>query len=94
MSTKKKLMERIGRRMDMIQESLPPEVLFTDMEVLSMLNEIDGFNPKTVEDVYKDNKIVTTKFKIEEIFRRAIRKKRGLPLDGSGEGHAPEGAYY
>lgn len=89
-------MEKIGQRMDMINESLPPVVMFTEHEVFSILYEIEGFksslNPteEEINEIYKDKEIVTSKFKIREAFQKALQKKRGHIETGG----APEGAYY
>jgi hypothetical protein len=84
MNTKKRNLEKINKRLDMITESLPPPVTFTESEVLEILFEIEGIdftksnpNPtqEEINEIYADKEIHTTKFKITEAFQNALRKK-------------------
>lgn len=85
MNTKKRILVKINKRMDMVTESLPPPVTFSESEVITMINEIIGLdlskmNPSnpTQEDlneIYNDKEIHTTKFKVQEAFQNALKKK-------------------
>jgi hypothetical protein len=99
MNTKKRILEKINKKMDMINECLPPPVTFSEAEVIEMINEIIGLdlskmnskNPtqEDLNEIYNDKVINTTKYKVEEAFRNALRKK-GRVIDYS---NVPKGTY-
>lgn len=98
MNTKKKILEKINKRMDMVNECLPAPVTFSEAEVIEMLNEIVGLDlskmnptnpsPEDIKEIYADKEIHTTKFKVDEAFRNALKKK-GRNTDYS---NVPKGA--
>lgn len=97
MNTKKKILEKINKRMDMLTECVRPPVTFTESEVIAILNEIVGLdldkmsNPPTKEDlneIYGDKEIHTTKFNVDEAYKNALKKK-GVYVDYS---KVPKGA--
>lgn len=84
MSTKTRLIEKINKRMDMISESLPSPLTFTESEVMQILWEIEGvdLSPKSgeltqeeINEIYADKQIITSKFKITEAYQNACKKK-------------------
>ncbi len=98
MNTKRKILEKINKRMDMISECLPPPVTFSESEVIAILNEIVGLdlskmsNPPTKEDIneiYGDKEIHTTKFKVDEAYKNALKRKGRHVVDYS---KVPKGA--
>lgn len=80
MSTKKRLLENINKKMDMVNESLPPVIMFTEHETLLMLCELIDY------DLSGEKEIPS---KLTEIFQKNLKKK-GRNFNNN----APEGAYY
>ena len=80
MSTKKRILENINKKMDMINESLPPTIMFTEHEALKMLCELIDY------DLNGEKEMPT---KLIEIFQNNLKKK-GRNFNTN----APEGAYY
>lgn len=93
--SKKQAIERANKRL--LNENLPPPVTFTEHEVIEMINEIIGLDlskmnstnptPEDLKQIFEDKEINTTKFKVEEAFRNALRKKGRI-----FGGNAPKGA--
>ena len=79
MSTKKRILENINKKMDMINESLPPTIMFTEHETLKMLCELIDYDLGGKEEMPS---------KLIEIFQNGLKKK------GRNFNHnTPEGAY-
>ncbi len=89
MNTKKRILEKINKRMDMVNECVQPPVTFSEFEVLSMINEIIGLDLSNINEIYADKEIHTTKFKVEDAFRNALKKKGRFFPDYS---NVPKGA--
>ena len=79
MSTKKRILENINKKMDMVNESLPPTIMFTEHETLKMLCELIDYDLGGKEEMPS---------KLIEIFQNGLKKK------GRNFNHnTPEGAY-
>jgi hypothetical protein len=79
MSTKKRILENINKKMDMVNESLPPTIMFTEHETLKMLCELIDYDLSGKEEMPS---------KLIEIFQNNLKKK------GRNFNHnTPEGAY-
>jgi hypothetical protein len=79
MSTKKRLLENINKKMDMVNESLPPTIMFTEHETLKMLCELIDYDLGGEEEIPS---------KLIEIFQDGLKKK-GRNFNNN----TPEGAY-
>jgi len=79
MSTKKRMLERINKKMDMVNESLPPQIMFTEHETLKMLCELIDYDLSGEKEMPN---------KLTKVFQDALKKK-GRSFDNN----TPEGAY-
>ena len=80
MGTKKRLLENINKKMDMVNESLPPTIMFTEHETLKMLCELIDYDLGGKEEM---------PCKLIKIFQDNLKKK-----GRSFNNNAPKGAYY
>jgi hypothetical protein len=67
MSTKKRILENINKKMDMINESLPPTIMFTEHETLKMLCELVDYDLGGEKEMSS---------KLIEIFQKKFKEKR------------------
>lgn len=79
MSTKKRILEKINKKMDMVNESLPPTIMFTEHETLKMLCELIDYDLDGNEEMPS---------KLIEIFQDGLKKK-----GRSFNNNTPKGAY-
>ena len=80
MSTKKRILENINKKMDMVNESLPPTIMFTEHETLKMLCELVDYDLGGEKEPPS---------KLIEVFQNGLKKKGRI-----FNNNAPKGAYY
>ena len=79
MSTKKRLLENINKKINMVNESLPPTIMFTEHETLKMLCELIDYDLSGKEEMPS---------KLIEVFQNGLKKK-----GRSFNNDTPKGAY-